>query len=84
MMLASTLLRVALAGSCSLVAADLLNTAWLLNDGEPQGTFQNVSGGRSARLSIQTLSLGSQKTNSARASSHVHCKTSRQQFSSCR
>ena len=46
-MLASTLLNVALAGSCSLVAGELLNTAWLRNDGEPQGSLQNVSGGRS-------------------------------------
>lgn len=45
-MLASTLLKVALAGSCSLVAADFLNTAWLLNNGEPQGSLQNVSGGQ--------------------------------------
>lgn len=46
-MLVSTLLKVALAGSYSLVAAELLNTAWLLNDGQPQGSLQNVSGGQS-------------------------------------
>lgn len=46
-MLASTLLNIALAGSCSLVAAEMLNTAWLRNDGQPQGSLQNVSGGRS-------------------------------------
>lgn len=46
-MLVSTLLNVVLAGSCSLVAAELLNTAWMLNDGEPQGSLQNVSGGQS-------------------------------------
>lgn len=38
--------KVALVGSFSLVAAELLNTAWLLNDGEPQGSLQNVSGGQ--------------------------------------
>lgn len=46
-MLVSSLLKVALVGSCSFAAAELLNTAWLLNDGEPQGSLQNVSGGES-------------------------------------
>lgn len=46
-MLASTLLNVVLPGSCSSVAAELLNTAWLINDGEPQGSLQNISGGLS-------------------------------------
>lgn len=46
-MLASTFLNVILAGSGSFVAAELLNTALLINEGNPEGSFQNISGGRS-------------------------------------
>lgn len=46
-MLVSIFLNVVLAGSGSFVAAELLNTAWFINEGNPEGCFQNISGGRS-------------------------------------